>query len=242
MRSLAAFLYVDGRGVLSVYSAAELLGASCGPRTAPAEVTVPGGGQRAHPGLLVHRGALAPDEVQRCNGVLLTVPVRAAYDLACRLAPVDLVEAVVAVDALAGIGGFSPARLLKFADRYPRTRGRRALSRVVGLADARAGSPMETRLRLVLVLRGLPRPEVQFPVLDNARRRAVWLDLAYPEYKIGIEYEGADHWRPERVLRDAGRYTWLVDEGWRMYRFTKYEVYREPGQLAGTIDRALGAR
>lgn len=242
VRSRAAFLHVAGRGVLSGYSAAELLDATCGPRDAPAEVTVPGGGQRAHPGLLVHRGALASDEVQRCNGVLLTVPLRAAYDLACRLGPVDLVEAVVAVDALARAGGFPPARLLEFADRYPRTRGRRLLSRVVGSADARAGSPMETRLRLVLVLRGLPRPEVQFPVLDDARRRAVWLDLAYPERKIGIEYEGADHCRPERVLRDAGRYTWLVDEGWRMYRFTKYEVYREPDQLAATIDRALSVR
>jgi very-short-patch-repair endonuclease len=44
------------------------------------------------------------------------------------------------------------------------------------------------------------------------------------------------------VLRDAGRYTWLVDDGWRMYRFTKYEVYGEPGEIAATIDRALGVR
>jgi hypothetical protein len=87
---------------------------------------------------------------------------------------------------------------------------------------------METRLRLVLVLRGLPRPEVQFPVLDDRRRRAVWLDLAYPEHRIGIEYEGGDHGRPDRVLRDVGRYTRLVDDRWRMYRFTKYEVYLEP--------------
>src|SRR4051812_46310127 len=101
---------------------------------------------------------------------------------------------------------------------------------------------METRLRLILVLRGLPRPQAQYPVLDNRRRRAVWLDLAYPEHRIGIEYEGADHTRPERVLRDAGRYTWLVDDGWRKYRFTKYEVYREPDEIAATVDRALGVR
>jgi len=41
----------------------------------------------------------------------------------------------------------------------------------------------------------------------------VWLDLAYPAQRIGIEYEGADHTRPERVLLDAGRYTRLVDAG-----------------------------
>ena len=96
---------------------------------------------------------------------------------------------------------------------------------------------METRLRLVLVLRGLPVPEVQYPVPDDRRRRAVWLDLAYPEHRIGIEYEGEEHVRPERVLRDIGRYTALVDGNWRIYRFTKYEVYgdrtRSPRRSAG---------
>jgi hypothetical protein len=66
---------------------------------------------------------------------------------------------------------------------------------------------MESRLRLVLVLHGLPVPEVQFPVPDDRRRRAVWLDLAYPGQRIGIEHEGEEHTRPERVLRDVGRYT-----------------------------------
>jgi len=101
---------------------------------------------------------------------------------------------------------------------------------------------METRLRLILVLGGLPTPEVQFPVQDEVRRRAVWLDLAYPEQRIGIEYEGADHTRPERVLLDAGRYTRLVDAAWRIYRFTKYQVYVEPDEILATIGRALASR
>ena len=242
LRSRAAALYVAGRGVLSGYSAAELLDASCAPRDAPAEVTVPGGRQREHPGLLVHRDVLGSDEISRVGGAAVTTSRRTAYDLARRLAPEDPVEAVVALDALARVGRFRPDEVLRLAQRYPRARGRRALPRIVDLADARAGSPMETRLRLILVLRGLPRPEVQYPVLHDRRRQAVWLDLAYPEHRIGIEYEGADHTRPERVLRDAGRYTWLVDEGWRMYRFTKYEVYREPDDIFATIARALGVR
>ena len=100
---------------------------------------------------------------------------------------------------------------------------------------------METRLRLILVSGGLPAPEVQYPVLDDVRRRAVWLDLAYPAQRIGIEYEGADHTRPERVLLDAGRYTRLTDAGWRIYRFTKYQVYAEPDEIVATIGRALAA-
>jgi very-short-patch-repair endonuclease len=91
----------------------------------------------------------------------------------------------------------------------------------------------------VLVLRGLPAPEVQYPVLDDRRREAVWLDLAYPRHRVGIEYEGEEHARPESVLRDAARYTALVDAGWRMFRFTKYQVYLEPDEVAETIRRAL---
>ena len=66
---------------------------------------------------------------------------------------------------------------------------------------------MESRLRLLLVLAGLPRPESQYPVLDDRRRRAVWLALAYPAQRIGIEYEGLGHTEPVRVQRDMGRYT-----------------------------------
>jgi very-short-patch-repair endonuclease len=76
--------------------------------------------------------------------------------------------------------------------------------------------------------------------LDDRRRRAVWLDLAYPEHRIGIEYEGADHTTPNQVLRDVGRYTRLVADSWRIFRFTKFEVYGEPDQIAATIWQALG--
>ncbi|MGI9002694.1 MAG: endonuclease domain-containing protein [Pseudonocardia sp.] len=237
LRSCAAYLHSGGRGVLSGYSAAELLGASCGSSEAPAELTVPGGGVRPRAGLLVHRDRLDSDEVQVSAGVPVTTALRTAYDLGRWCG--DLTEAVIAIDALANRGRFAPDEVLRLTARYPRARGRTNLPRAVALADARAGSPMESRLRMVLVLRGLPTPEVQYPVLDDRRRRAVWLDLAYPQYRIGIEYEGGEHARPERVLRDVGRYTWLVDDGWRMYRFAKYEVYGEPDEIAAKIGRAL---
>jgi very-short-patch-repair endonuclease len=240
LRSLAAHEFGRRRGVLSGYSAAELLDASCGPRDAPAELTVPSGRVHAQTGLELHREALLRREVGVRRGVEVTTFRRTAYDLArwCD----DVVEAVVAVDRLSNKGGFAPADVLRTAERHPRARGRKRLPRVVDLADRRAGSPMETRLRLVLVLRGLPRPEVQWVVQDERRRRAVWLDLAYPAHKIGIEFEGEEHAKPERVLRDIARATALVDEGWRIYRFTKHQVYGEPDEIAVKIDRALAVR
>lgn len=217
LRSLAAFRYVQGKGFLSGYSAAELLGASCAPGDAPAEVTVPGGGQRTHAGLLVHRDRLAPGELRRVGDVTVTAAVRTAYDLA-RWHDDDPIEAVVAVDTLADQCRFAPDLLLHYAAHYPRARGNAGIARTVSLADRRSGSPMETRLRMVIVLAGLPTPDVQHVVQDERTRTAIWLDLAYPERRIGIEYAGEGDTSQEAVLRDAGRYTRLVDQGWRIYR------------------------
>ncbi|GAA1282427.1 hypothetical protein GCM10009609_53800 [Pseudonocardia aurantiaca] len=197
--------------MLSGYSAAELLGASCGPKNAPAEVTVLHRGQRSPAGLLVHRERLAPGEVREVGGVQVTSPVRTAYDLARRGA---LVERVVAVDALANRHRFAPDLLLHFAVRYAGARGNDGIAEVLAHADWRAGSPMETRLRMVMVQCGLPRPEAQWVVQDERARSAVWLDLAYPEYLIGVEYEGEGHTDPAVVLTtSAATRSWSTRAG-----------------------------
>ena len=240
LRSYAAHLYSGRRGILAGYSAADRLGAPCHQKGASAELTVGRVDLRSRDGLIVRRNRLRDDEYQVVEGVPVTTALRTAYDLA-RWAD-GLVEAVVAVDAMANQGGFDAADVLEFS---------RPVSRGPGPGTAaeggRAGRPPGrftdgVPAAAVLVLRGLPTPEVQFPVLDDRRRRAVWLDLAYPEQRIGIEYEGEEHSRLERVLRDVGRYTGLVDQGWRIYRFTKYDVYGDPDEIAAKIRRALAER
>lgn len=223
--------------MVSGYSAAELLGASCAPFGSPAEVTLRHGRQREHPGLLAHRDRVAPGELRQVGEVLLTGPVRTAYDLARRD---DLVEAVVAVDRPANKHRFNPDLLVNFAVHYPRARGNTRVADVRAHANRYSGSPMETRLRLLLVRAGLPRPQVQWVVQDAATRNAVWLDLAYPHAMVGIEYEGEEHTPRDGVLRDVGRYTRLVDLGWRIYRYTKYEIRHEPARIVAEIARALG--
>jgi hypothetical protein len=239
LRSLAAYRLVEGRGVLSGYSAAVLLGADCAPRVdAPAEVTVPGD-LRAHPGLVVHRDALRDSEITSTRGIRCTTPLRTAFDLARRP---NLEDAVVAVDGLANRHCFHPDRLLELHARYRGHRGVARVPDVVALATPYAGSPMETRLRLLIVTAGLPPPLVQWVVQDPASRVAFWLDLAWPELKIGIEYEGAPHTEPRRVLRDIARHTRLVDLGWQVYRYTKREVYGDRARIVAELSRARGRR
>ena len=235
LRSLAAYRLVDGRGVLSGHSAAALLGADCAPRPDTPPITVPGGGLRQHAGLVVHRDRLLSGEVTSVRDVACTTPLRTAFDLA--RGP-DRDEAVVAVDRLANRHHFHPALLVDLAARYRGHRGVARIPGVVALASPYCGSPMETRLRLLIIGAGLPPPCVQWVVQDVATRTVFWLDLAWPELKIGIEYEGEPHTERGRVLRDIARHTRLVDLGWRIYRYPKLDMYGEPGRIVAELTRA----
>jgi very-short-patch-repair endonuclease len=222
--------------VLSGYSAAVLLTADCAPADAPAEIILPRSHRCAPAGLVIRQDLLADDEWRTSRNTDLTTPVRTAYDLARRC---PLVEAVVALDAVAGRFGFAPSEVLVMAERHPRARGTVRLPRVVGLSQPRAESAMETRLRMVLVLGGLPRPTVQHPVRDEHGRLLATVDMAYPDQMLAIEYEGADHFTARRGTRDAYRYTRLVDMGWRVYRYTARDVYENSERIVSEIDRAL---
>lgn len=234
----AALLLPAGEGALAGYSAAALLGADCAPRDAPAELIAPGSGVRARPGLVVHRGVLPEPDVCVALGCRVTTPVRTAWDLARRL---GRTEAVVAVDALARVGRFDPAVLLASRPHRPAARGCRRLDTVVALADARAESPMETRLRLLLVDHGLPVPAVQYPIVDGDGHPIARVDLAYPAVTLAIEYDGEDFHRGRR-RQDNRRDIALAQLGWETMRFGPEDVYVTPLQTADQVRRMREAR
>lgn len=235
LRSEAAYLLVDGVGALAGYSAAEVLGASCGPVDAPAEVVVPGGHRRMQSGLVVHRGALAADETVFRAGMLVTTPARTAHDLGRRL---PRIEAVAAIDALTFHGGIEPSGVLEIAARHPGARGCRRLAERVALADRRAQSPMETRLRLALHDGGLPPPTLQHPV------GPYFLDLCYPDLLLAIEYNGGHHRTAEQALHDLDREAYVVRHGWHVLRLPARDVLGRPDVVADRVrrERAVRAR
>ncbi|HYH30720.1 MAG TPA: DUF559 domain-containing protein [Pseudonocardia sp.] len=222
--SRAAYLLVAGRGALGGHSA-ELLGASCGPLGAPAEVVAPHR-LRPHPLLRARQDEMPPDELRELDDLVVTTPVRTAFDLG-RRAP--FVEAVVAVDRLANVHKFDPAEVLALARRHLGARGSAQLPRVVGHADGRSGSPMETRIRLALQFGGLPLPALQHPVGPYQ------LDLAYPAVRIAVEHNGRDHLDPDRALHDLEREAYLTGAGWVVLRFGAYLVIRRPDLVAARV-------
>ncbi|MHA6781074.1 endonuclease domain-containing protein [Pseudonocardia saturnea] len=230
--SRAAYLLVEGSGVVAGYAAAELLGASSAPPGAPVEVLMLGGRhRRSHPRLVIRRDVLGPGEtISRC-GVQLTGPVRTALDLA-RWAP-TLTEKVAAVDALAFRCGVTVEAVRALARIHLGAHRSRGLGQVLELVNGLAESPMESRIRMAIVLGGLPAPVVQHPVsLDGRRYR---LDLAYPELRLAIEYDGELHRTQLRAHADLLREADLTRLGWTILRFDAHTTLHRPDHVADTV-------
>ena len=235
-RACAAALLVGWRGgVVAGWAATELLVAHCAPSDAPVDLLVDFN-VRAQPELRIRRGAARPDEVRERAGCRVTSFLRTAYDLGRW---VELVDAVVAVDALAARAGFAPAEVLGLRERYPRAWGSGRLDRVMTLADPAAESAMETRLRLLLVLGGLPAPRVQYPVADGGQLLGR-VDLAYPDAAVGIEYDG-DGYR-ETFRADRRRDVAMAAAGWTILRFTSPDVLTTPDRTLAQVRAVLAHR
>lgn len=103
-------------------------------------------------------------------------------------------------------------------------------------------SPMETRLRLIIVDARLPEPVVNIPALSDAGEFLALPDLSYPELKIAIEYDG-DHHRtdPAAWRRDIERRQRLEEAGWLIITATADDVIRYPHRVIARI-RAARAR
>ena len=236
LRARAAGVLVAGRGVVAGYAAAELLGASCGAPDAPVDVLMRS--RYRCGGLWVHRDRFdAAETVPLPGGGTVTTPDRTAYDL-LRWAP-SLVERVVAVDTLAHCCGIGPDDIRALRREHLGAHGSPWMPEVFTLVDRRSESPMESRIRIVLVLGGLP-PRVQYPVVANGRRYR--LDLAYPAQRVAVEYDGAGHRLQARARLDLVREADLVAAGWRVLRFDAHVVSARPDRILAEVFAVLTAR
>jgi hypothetical protein len=104
-------------------------------------------------------------------------------------------------------------------------------------------SPMESRLRLLLVLAGLPEPEVDHRIRDdygNVRRR---FDLSYPSVRLIVEYDGRQHVEIKKNWEsDLERREEFDDDGWRILVVTSKGIYREPARTVARVHQALRLR
>jgi uncharacterized protein DUF559 len=123
---------------------------------------------------------------------------------------------------------------------HPGAKGIARLRRVVDQAEPKAESAMETRLRMLLVLTGLPPPYVQVSIHDDHGRFLGRPDLLYRLQGLAIEYDGGNH--RDRLVDDNRRQNGLIGVGLRLLRFTAADVYGNPDLVALQVRHALTAR
>jgi hypothetical protein len=114
---------------------------------------------------------------------------------------------------------------------------------VLPLIDGGAESPQETRTRLLLVAAGLPRPQTQIEVLNDWGRVLARIDMGWQEWKVGIEYDGPQHWTDPRIrANDIDRTAELQRRGWILIRVSADLLRYRPDVVVARVREALRAR
>jgi very-short-patch-repair endonuclease len=154
----------------------------------------------------------------------------------------SLVDLVVVGDALVRVAGIPPDDLVRACEA---STDQHAAAALQAARYVRAGvdSPMETRLRMLIVLAGLPEPKVNHVLRDdfgNVRRR---FDLCYPELRLIVEYDGRHHIEREASWEsDLDRREELDEGEWRILVVTAKGIYRHPARTLARVHRALRSR
>lgn len=197
---------------------------------------------RSKPGLVVHRAEYQPSDVVELDGLPAFSLDLALADYLC---DGDERTAFAAVDqAMAGLPPDHSRTLRKnVRDRLVDRRDRRGIHRgqmLLALATGKAESPPESILKLIVVEAGFPVPEVQFEITAVDGRRLYVLDIAWPELRIALEYDGfAAH--EERQESDAQRDARMAGRGWTTIRATAADL-RDPSRLLSELRDAFTLR
>jgi hypothetical protein len=184
-------------------------------------------------GVRVHRSRTPFAVTLGHDDVPVTSPLRTSWDTAA-LEPLG--TAVAALDAMVRAGTVRAGELTAMTSAGVGQWGVAKVRRAFELVDARAASPPESRVRVALVLAGLS-PVPQFDVVEGGE----WLgrvDLAFPEAKIAVEYEGAYHFEDDQIIRDDVRYAALRAAGWTVIRVSAADL-RDFDALVGRVRAAL---
>ena len=151
-RTRAALLIApDAGSYASHHTAAQLLG-SWPPDTCETHISVPDGHRSIRKGIASHRADPAFLTV-RHRGILISEPTAVFLQLAA--SRLDLVDLVAVGDGLVRRRRTTPEALIAAAAAY-QGKGARLARRAAAYVRPGVDSPKETRLRMLLVLAGLP--------------------------------------------------------------------------------------
>ena len=176
------------------------------------------------------RRRLSPEDTTVVRGVLVTSLERTSVDVALDL---PTPQALITVDAALRRGA-SRAVMLKTLTSMGSTRGCRTAKQTIDWADPHSESPLESRGRGVLLVRGAPRPicNVSFRIDDTEFRVDKW----WPDIPLVGEADGASKYNDadnrRSLWEEKLRQEWLEDVlGLTVFRYIDREVRLTPGAL-----------
>jgi hypothetical protein len=173
------------------------------------------------------------------GGVRVSDPNQMFVELAKLLYLVDL---VVVGDALVRAGWTTETALVSTSGASS-ARGASAARAAARLVRPRVDSPMETRLRLLVVLAGVPEPDVNLTLRDVDGQPVRRFDLSWPSVKVVVECDGRHHVEREAQWeRDLDRREEIDETGWRIIVVTSRGIYREPARTVSRVFRVLASR
>lgn len=235
-RATAAWLWSRRRGVVAGNSAAALLGSKWVDAALPAELVHDN--QKAPPKLVAHNEVLKPGELTTVDDIAVTTAARTAFDIGRRTR--SRVTGVQRLDALANATGIGIAEVEAVIAAHPGARGVNGLRRILPLVDSGSESPQESRTRLALIDAGLPWPETQIVVHDGFGEFVGRLDMGYRELRVGIEYDGPQHWTdPKQRQRDIDRQAALAELGWVIIRVSAELLRYRRATLIARVQDAM---
>jgi hypothetical protein len=237
-RARAAWLWSGREGVVAGLSAASMLGTKWIEPDSPADLIHT---NRRPPALItVHTDTLCPGEIQSLAGLPVTTAARTAFDLGRRH---NLAQGVERIDALMNATDVKVADIEAVMARHRRVRGLRQLRATLALVDGGAESPYESMTRLLLVQAGFPALQTQIEVRDEFAAVFARIDMGWPQWRVGVDFEGAHHWTdPKQRSWDVERYARLPELGWIDVRLTSGMLHNRPLAFLDRVGAALIAR
>lgn len=238
LQALAPLAVADPVAWASHASAARVYGVPI-PPLAGEHISVLDKSQRLRRAGIASHVAPPTSKVVELSGRRISAPEQLFVELAQILGLVDL---VIAGDWLVRNKWTSLDKLRTFCERS-RIPGSKAARSAAAYVRERVDSPMETRLRMLIVLSGLPEPAVNITIEARpgmAKRR---YDLSWPAVQVITEYDGRHHverekqWEADLVRREA-----IDDDGWRILVVTSKGIFVEPEKTLERIHRVLRQR
>lgn len=182
------------------------------------------------------RRVLPPECVHEHNGLLVPCREWTAVQVARWQ---DLSGALPSLDSALRFGA-DRNHMLDHAVEMRRWPGSRLLRRAIDAADPRSESALESCSRGLMIVAGLPTPELQYEV--DVQGYQFRVDFAFVEARVIGESDGIGKYGPEptEALRlEKRRQTLLQSAGFTVVRWTWADLYPDPVAWIRAMQRAL---